>query len=101
MDHIGRRGVVHTSGLMVRPACPWLGARPDRVVYDVHEDPPFGLIEVKRPWSKRSSTLEEALASPEFFIEMRNDIPHLNKSSDYYAQVHEFFEFEETLADES
>ncbi|KAH7957490.1 hypothetical protein HPB52_019268 [Rhipicephalus sanguineus] len=47
MDHIGRKVIVHTCGLMVRPASPWLGATPDRVVYDVHEDPPFGLIEVR------------------------------------------------------
>ncbi|KAL1468284.1 hypothetical protein MTO96_041590 [Rhipicephalus appendiculatus] len=46
MDHIGRKVIVHTCGLMVRPASPWLGATPDRVVYDVHEDPPFGLIEL-------------------------------------------------------
>ncbi|KAL1480525.1 hypothetical protein MTO96_050941 [Rhipicephalus appendiculatus] len=43
MDHIGRKVIAHTCGLMVRPASPWLGATPDRVVYDVHEDPPFGL----------------------------------------------------------
>ncbi|XP_037514016.1 uncharacterized protein LOC119390469 [Rhipicephalus sanguineus] len=87
MDHIGRKVIVHTCGLMVRPASPWLGATPDRVVYDVHEDPPFGLIEVKCPWSKRSSSLQEALASPDFFVEVVNGIPHLKESSDYYAQV--------------
>ncbi|KAH7940812.1 hypothetical protein HPB49_006129 [Dermacentor silvarum] len=65
MNHISHKVILHTSGLML--ASPWLGATPDRVVYDVHEDQPFGLIEVKCPWSKRSSTLEEALASPDFF----------------------------------
>lgn len=87
MEHLGRSVVVSTCGLMVRPSCPWLGATPDRVVYDPREDPPLGLIEVKCPWSKRADPLSKALASEDFCVQLNDDIPELKVSSEYYAQV--------------
>lgn len=87
MEHLGRPVTVNTCGLMVRPSCPWLGATPDRVVYDPQEDPPFGLVEVKCPWSKKASTLQDALSSTDFCVELLGSTPHLKVSSEYYAQV--------------
>ncbi|XP_064482469.1 uncharacterized protein LOC135395153 [Ornithodoros turicata] len=87
MEHLGHNVIVHTCGLMVRPGCPWLGATPDRVVYDAQEDPPFGLVEVKCPWNKKSCSMDEALASPDFYIELLDDVPQLKASSGYYCQV--------------
>ncbi|XP_077557920.1 uncharacterized protein LOC144173311 [Haemaphysalis longicornis] len=87
MEHLGRPVTVHTCGLMVRPSCPWLGATPDRVVHDPQENPPFGLVEVKCPWTKKASTLQDALSSKDFCVELLNSTPHLKVSSEYYAQV--------------
>ncbi|KAH9366937.1 hypothetical protein HPB48_015810 [Haemaphysalis longicornis] len=87
MEHLGRSVVVSTCGLMVRPSCPWLGETPDRVVYDPREDPPFGLIKVKCPWSKRADPLSTALASEDFCMQLNDGIPELKVSSEYYAQV--------------
>lgn len=87
MEHLGRSVVVSTCGLTVCPSCPWLGATPDRVVYDPREEPPFGLIEVKCPWSKRSDPLNTALASEDFCVQLNGDTPELKVSSEYYAQV--------------
>ncbi|KAH7970902.1 hypothetical protein HPB49_016631 [Dermacentor silvarum] len=36
-------------GLIVDPTCPWLGASPDRVVWDPEEQSPHGIVEVKCP----------------------------------------------------
>lgn len=87
MEHLGRRVVVFTCGLVVPPSCPWLGATPDRVVYDPHKEPTFGLVEVKCPWSKTCDSLREALASEEFCVQLCGHIPELKVSAEYYAQV--------------
>ncbi|KAM7282328.1 hypothetical protein ISCGN_002478 [Ixodes scapularis] len=39
------------SGLMVNPSSPWLGASPDRRVFDPAETPPHGVVEVKCPYT--------------------------------------------------
>lgn len=38
-------------GLMVNPSSPWLGASPDRRVFDPAETPPHGVVEVKCPYT--------------------------------------------------
>ncbi|KAH9384931.1 hypothetical protein HPB48_026961 [Haemaphysalis longicornis] len=60
---------------------------PDRGVYDPCERPPFRLIELKCPSSKRSNPLNTALALEDFCVQLNNDIPELKVSSEYYAQV--------------
>ncbi|KAG0440819.1 hypothetical protein HPB47_016167 [Ixodes persulcatus] len=38
-------------GIMVDPSLPWLGASPDRLVYDPKEPVPHGVLEVKCPYT--------------------------------------------------
>ncbi|KAH6929478.1 hypothetical protein HPB50_000346 [Hyalomma asiaticum] len=40
-------------GLVVDPGCPWLGASPDRVVWDPEEQEPHGIVEIKCPYSMK------------------------------------------------
>ncbi|KAG0444619.1 hypothetical protein HPB47_013586, partial [Ixodes persulcatus] len=87
MDLLGYQPHTHASGLLVPPQSPWIGATPDRFVFCAHEDTPFGVLEVKCPWTKRSSTLSSALADPCFYIEMVDEKPYLKKSTSAYYQV--------------
>lgn len=70
LKNLGHDVVTYNCGLMVPPTSPWLGASPDRIVYDPSEDPPFGLIEVKCPWRLRLTPLDKALEDPDFYIEV-------------------------------
>ncbi|KAH6934679.1 hypothetical protein HPB50_027006 [Hyalomma asiaticum] len=40
-------------GLVVDPGCPWLGASPDRVVWEPEEQEPHGIVEIKCPYSMK------------------------------------------------
>lgn len=87
IDLLGYQPQTHASGLLVPPQSPWIGATPDRFVFCTLEDTPFGVLDVKCPWTKRSTTLSSALADPCFYIEMVDGKPHLKKSSSAYYQV--------------
>ncbi|KAM7298492.1 hypothetical protein ISCGN_019087 [Ixodes scapularis] len=87
MDLLGYQPHTHASGLLVPPQSPWIGATPDRFVYCAHEDTAFGVLELKCPWTKRSSTVSSALADPCFYIEMVNGKPYSKKSTSAYYQV--------------
>ena len=57
----------HTSGLVVDHRCFWLGASPDRKVFDPQSTPPYGLVKVKCLGKKenqkkdsKSSVMEKA-----------------------------------------
>ncbi|XP_064462306.1 uncharacterized protein LOC135372765 [Ornithodoros turicata] len=87
LRHINRDVVTFSCGLMVRPDCPWLGATPDRVVYDPLETSCHGILEVKCPSSKRATSLQEALAHKDFCIYVSDGKPYLKKDHDYYYQM--------------
>lgn len=59
MQSYGHNVSVQHCGLVVDPACPWLGATPDGLVYDP-EELPYGVLEVKCPHSLRDTEPEEA-----------------------------------------
>ena len=46
-------------GLVVNPSFPWLGASPDAVVIDPSVSS-VGMLEIKCPYARRLSTVEEA-----------------------------------------
>lgn len=48
---------------------------------------PLLVSEDKSPSSKRYDSLNAALASQDFSVQLRGDIPELKVSSEYYAQV--------------
>ena len=45
-------------GLVVNAQAPWLGASPDCLLYDPSEENPYGIGEVKCPFSKKDMTIE-------------------------------------------
>ena len=56
------------SGLIVSLRDPWLGASPDRLVYDLASDPPDRLAEFKNPYSARNVTIDEAVKKVKTFV---------------------------------
>ncbi|KAM7304091.1 uncharacterized protein ISCGN_013991 [Ixodes scapularis] len=51
LHSLGHDVEISACGLLVDPACPWLGASPDRLVYDPTEAVPHGVVEVKCPYT--------------------------------------------------
>ncbi|XP_064472412.1 uncharacterized protein LOC135386434 [Ornithodoros turicata] len=87
LRHIRHHVHVFACGFMVRPDFPWLGSTPDRIVYDPEQTPAHGVLEVKCPWSKRATSLEDALQDKDFCIEVRDGKPHLKEHHEYYYQM--------------
>ena len=54
-------------GFVVNPVYPWLGASPDFLIGDCKEPSPYGIGEVKCPFSKRETSIEEACAADKTF----------------------------------
>lgn len=82
---MGHDPVVSTCGLLVNPAFPWLGASPDRIVYDAAEQS-YGIVEIKCPYSLRDCKAGE-LPTADFCSTVSNGVPHLKESHDYYYQL--------------
>lgn len=83
---LGHNAIVTCCGLLVDPTTPWLGASPDRVVFDPTEDPPHGIVEIKCPYSLRDKSAAD-LTSANFCSRVENGVPHLQRSHPYYMQV--------------
>ena len=79
------------SGFVISEEYPYLGASPDAAVYDPSVPDPFGLAEVKCPFSFRDVTPAEACLKSNFFcmLKMNDAAPQLElkESHPYYAQV--------------
>lgn len=84
-----KKFIVYDAGLVINPSFPYLGASPDGKVYDPTEKDPFGLMEIKNPYTWRNYTMEEACADSNFFLHMVDGKPKLkeNDKSGYYDQV--------------
>ena len=83
---------VHTCGLCISVNTPWLAASPDGMVDDPSNPPqPFGLLEIKNPYSMRQLTLNEACISQAFCLKQQQssgDISYkLKTTHDYYYQI--------------
>ncbi|XP_049515793.1 uncharacterized protein LOC119435437 [Dermacentor silvarum] len=72
-------------GLIVDPTCPWLGASPDRVVWDPEEQSPHGIVEVKCPYSMRDLKVPSTQGS--CLVKDGNGTYRLNRTHFYYYQV--------------
>lgn len=72
-------------GLVVDPGCPWLGASPDRVVWDPEEQEPHGIVEIKCPYSMKD--LKEPCIQGSCLIKDNNGTYRLNRTHCYYYQV--------------
>ena len=67
-EHNQPLNVCSFCGFFVNEMYPWLGASPDFLIHDEYEDVcPFGLGEVKCPFSKKDQTIKESCKDPNFF----------------------------------
>ncbi|XP_040072516.2 uncharacterized protein LOC115329946, partial [Ixodes scapularis] len=73
-------------GLVVNPGFPWLGATPDRLVYDP-EELSYGVLEIKCPYSLKDTEPDYARMQNFYITFNENDEPHLDRDHDHYAQV--------------
>ncbi|KAL1472739.1 hypothetical protein MTO96_022792 [Rhipicephalus appendiculatus] len=82
---MGHNVTVSTCGLLLNPAFPWLGASPDRIVYDPLELS-YGVVEIKCPYSLRDTKGEE-LVGLSFCSELTDTGPKLSREHHYYSQL--------------
>ena len=86
LQNIGHHTLIEHVGFTIHPDYFWLGASPDRKVIDTAEKDPYGIIEVKCPFSHKDKLLEDACHDPSFFMFLGDDgKPKLNHK--YYFQV--------------
>ena len=86
----GHDGLFYSkSGFVISEQYPFLGASPDAVVHDTQETNPFGLAEVKCPYSVRNLTPIESAESSDFFCTVSDDKQtlKLKTTHPYYCQV--------------
>lgn len=76
---------LHSTGLMVNPLCPILGATPDGIVC---KDGESGIIEVKCPYAARDFTIKESIENvKDFCLETDGENISLKKNHKHYFQV--------------
>ena len=87
--HLDKNFTVYDSGLVVNPTHPYLGATPDGKVFDPTSDHPFGLLEIKCPYTWRNHTMEAACKDRNFPCSMVDGVPKLrtDDKQGYYAQI--------------
>ena len=75
---------------MIQPLLYWLAASPDGLITDESSTPILGLIEIKCPFSKRNLHPQDMLKDKNFYVELRDGMPHLKEehSNGYYYQIH-------------
>ena len=93
----GHHGIkVFPCGLIVNPKSSWLGASPDRIVYDPMSDPPYGGLEIKciesgkgmTPLQTYQSKREPQFVKKKSFCLIKNgEILQLDRKHYYYHQV--------------
>ena len=84
----GHNGLyIAPSGFVVCESHPFLGVSPDAVVHDPNSPNPFGLAEVKCPYSARNLSPIEAAKSPNFYCDVIGSKLKLKRSHPYYSQV--------------
>ena len=74
-------------GLVVSMASPFLEASPDDKFIDRGCGKPFGLVEVKCPYTKFHVSLLEACADGSFLAENVNGKPRFKREHQYYFQI--------------
>ncbi|KAH7935720.1 hypothetical protein HPB52_012963 [Rhipicephalus sanguineus] len=88
LRHTGRDVELQSVGLFVNPEQPWLGASPDAIVHDPVEDPPWGCVEVKCPYSMKDADQEKLLSCRDICVSFDSlNHPALKQSHPYFAQV--------------
>ena len=80
------------SGFVVCEDYPFLGGSPDAVAYDAHATNPFGLVEIKCPYSVRALTPLQVAESASFFCSIHSESDgtktlKLKRTHNYHCQV--------------
>jgi len=77
------------DGLVTNPSYPHLGASPDGKVFNPAMHPPYGLLEIKCPFTQRHLSLDAAVTDPSFYLQKENKSFTLKKEHrcGYFAQV--------------
>jgi hypothetical protein len=87
-EHNQAVNVCSFCGFVVNGMFPWLGASPDFLIHDKHEvSNPFGLGEVKCPYSKRYLTIEEPCKDSQFWLANVNGKISLREKHVYSYQI--------------
>ena len=76
--------------LVVNAEAPSLGGSPDCFLHDPSEEKPYGIGEVKCPFSKKDMTIEDACSDSSFFMlpaNEENPRPTLKRNHNYYYWV--------------
>ena len=92
--HRGDNVIVYDSGLVVDPRFPFLGATPDGKVLESGCTLPFGLIEIKCPYSGASKSFDEKCAERDFYMKKDQNaedeyrlVKTRGRGKHYYQQV--------------
>lgn len=74
------------TGLIIHPYAPHLGASPDGLVFDKKHG--YGLLEIKCPGGKKTTTLQVALASKNFILckDSKNEV-QVKKNHAFFYQI--------------
>ncbi|CAN8002839.1 unnamed protein product, partial [Ixodes pacificus] len=72
-------------GIMVDPSLPWLGASPDRLVYDPKEPVPHGVLEVKCPYTMYHSADPDSQTF--YMVKDDSGTYRLRRDHNYYYQL--------------
>ena len=80
---------VGETGIVIYPLLYWLAASPDGLITGESCTPIFGLTEIKCPFSKRNLHPQDMLKDKNFYVELRDGMPHLKEehSNGYYSQI--------------
>ncbi|CAN8014721.1 unnamed protein product, partial [Ixodes persulcatus] len=85
LRHLGHDVQTFSCGLVVDPISPWLGASPDRFIFDPTEATPHGVVEVKCPYSMWLCATPD---SPGFYMAKdASGVYRLNREHKYYYQL--------------
>ena len=89
MQRKNQKFTVYEAGLVINPCLPFLGASPDGKVFDPTDRDPFGLLEIKAPYTWRNCTFVEACQDENFICHIVDGNPQLkiNHKSGYYSQA--------------
>ena len=80
---------VYHTGLCIHPDHGYIGASPDRLVWNLTANPPHGLLEVKYPLTlfEKDLTPQEAATEQDFFCTMDGSQVTLKTTHRYFTQV--------------
>ncbi|CAL1538185.1 unnamed protein product [Lymnaea stagnalis] len=79
---------VEECGLFTDKNNSFLAASPDGVVICCnHCFPSVGLVEIKRPFTRRDLTVKESCENKAFFCAIENNSIRLNRSHHYFCQI--------------